>query len=77
MAVMDQHRDTLGTDRQPNQIQLHKNFDELHKTISRLHALQVDYRKLIERARENLRDAQTLEEELHGFVPKASPHTAD
>lgn len=61
-AVMDQHRDTPGTlRRNTDREQLHATVAELHNTMDRLRALQVDYRKLIESVHETLREAKALE----------------
>ena len=66
---MDQHRDPLGThgrqtDRQTDTTQLEENLAEMHRTIDRLHALQVEYRTLIQRTRENIRYPKYLGKRL-------------
>ena len=67
---MAQDRDTLGTHerREIDRAQLENSFAELHKTIDRLHALQVEYRELVESVRKNLHDVQALQGEINTAV---------
>ena len=78
---MDQHRNTpesngWQTDEQTDSAQLQENLSELHKTIDRLQALQVDYEALIERVRENMRDSEVLEGEVNNFIRSVRPNRA-
>ena len=74
---MDQHRDTLEIHGQTDSTQLHNNLEELHRTIARLQALQVEYLALVERARGNIRNSQILEEEVNTVARSAGPYRKD